>query len=204
MGLLTQAASASRPIVTLDFDGVICAPFFGLNYGIHRAFLQDGAPPEPAQVPSPWFGRIADHVRFDLRRPLPDAATGLEALAALARVTIVTGRRTSPAAWLRRHQLDEYVESITINDGPLKSPHFKLAALEQIRPLAHVDDDPRTVQLLARHTGVDIYLRDWPRNRNLHYEPRIVRIATLHDLAARLRSLRDAHGLQMDAHSRPR
>lgn len=145
---------------------------------------------------------LVDHLRFDLRQPLPDAATGLEALAELAQVAIVTGRRTSPASWLRRHHLAGYVESITINEGPLKSPHFKLAALEAIRPLAHVDDDPRTVQLLARRTGVDIYLRDWPRNRDLRYDPRITRIATLHDLAARLRALRDAHPSQLDVNNR--
>ncbi|MCC6237331.1 MAG: hypothetical protein IT299_07135 [Dehalococcoidia bacterium] len=204
MGLLTQTEPATRPLVTLDFDGVICAPFFGLNYGIHRGFLQEDAPPEPATIPAPWFSRVADHVRFDLRRPLPDATTGLEALAGLARVVIVTGRRTSPEGWLRRHHLEEYIESITINEGPLRSPHFKLAALEAIRPLAHVDDDPRTVQLLARHTGVDIYLRDWPRNRDLRYEPRIVRIATLHDLTARLRALHGSAASRLDIDSRPR
>ncbi len=203
MDLLTPGELAPRPLVTLDFDGVICSPFFGLNYGIHRSFLDDSAPPEPASVPRPWISRIVDHLRFDLRCPLPDAATGLEALAGLARIVVVTGRRTSPAGWLRRHHLDEYIESITINRGPLKSPHFKLAALEAIRPLAHVDDDPRTVQLLARRTGVDMYLRDWPRNRNLRYEPRITRIATLHDLAARLRALRTANQLQLDVNRRP-
>ncbi len=199
MGVLTTATiSPARPLVTLDFDGVICSPFFGVNLGIHREFVEDNAPPEPARVPPPWLSTLVDHARFDLRRPLPDAATGLQALANVARVVIVTGRRTTPAGWLRRHHLDGYIESITINDGPRRSAHFKLAALEAIRPLAHVDDDPRTVQLLARRTGVDIYVRDWPRNRNLPYATRVTRIATLHDLAARLRALPRAAALQMD------
>lgn len=191
MGLLTPSLplEAARPLVTLDLDGVICSPLLGLNWGIHPDFLDPNAPPEPARVPPVWLRLLLDHARFDLRRPLPDAATGLRALSRLARVAVLTGRRTSPAAWLRRHNLDRHIEAITINDTGLRSPHFKALALERLRPVAHLDDDPRTVQLLAELPAlapVEVYLRDWPRNRDLAYAPRVTRVATLHDLAARL------------------
>ena len=175
--------------MTLDLDGVICAPFLGLNLGVHRGFLAPAAPPPPAFVTPQWLRVLVDHARFDLRRPLPDAAGGLAALVKVARVAVLTGRRTSPAAWLRRHRLDQYVESITFNDGRLRSPHFKLAALERIRPRAHVDDDPRTVQLLAQRSAAEVYVRDWPRNRNLPYDPRVARVATLHEVARRVAAL---------------
>lgn len=178
---------------------MICSPFFGLNFGVHRAFLEPNEAPPPAYVSPTWFRVLIDHARFDLRRPLPDAATGLAALANVARVAILTGRRTSPAAWLRRKGLDRYIESITINHGRLRSPHFKLDALQRLRPRAHVDDDPRTVQLLAQSpevADVEVYVRDWPLNRELPYHPRVERVATLHDVAARIAAI--------DARSRTR
>lgn len=178
--------TAALPLVTVDFDGVICSPFFGVNFGIARTFLDPTAAPEPASLPPRWLGVLADHARFDLRRPLPDARAGLAALAQVARVTILTGRRTSPATWLRRHRLDTYIETIITNSGPLRSAHFKLAEIERLRPQAHIDDDPRTAQLLAERAAIEIYLRDWPRNRALEYHPRVTRVASLLDAAARL------------------
>ena len=179
--------------MTIDFDGVICSPFFGLNLGISRGFLDPQAPPEPASVPPRWLGTVADHARFDLRRPLPAARAGLSALAEVARVTILTGRRTSPAPWLRRHRFNADIEAIIVNTGPLRSAHFKLAEIERLRPAVHIDDDPRTAQLLAQH-GIEVYLRDWPRNRGLDYHPGVTRVADLAAAAALLRSRRvDGH-----------
>jgi hypothetical protein len=185
VGLLTSVL----PLVTVDFDGVICSPFFGVNLGISRTFLDPAAPPEPANVPPGWLRVIADHARFDARRPLPDAHAGLAALAQVARVTVLTGRRSSPAPWLRWHRLDSYIEAIVINTGPLRSAHFKLAEIERLRPRAHIDDDPRTAQLLAERAGIEVYLRDWPRNRDLAYHPRVTRVAGLVEAAERLRGV---------------
>ncbi|MSP22214.1 MAG: hypothetical protein EXR66_04250 [Dehalococcoidia bacterium] len=185
MDLLTS----EQPLVTVDFDGVICSPFFGVNLGISRNFVDPDAPPVSAYVPPMWLGVIADHARFDLRRPLPDARAGLVALSEVARVTILTGRRTSPAAWLRWHRLDRYIEAIITNTGPLRSAHFKLAAVEMLRPRAHIDDDPRTAQLLAQRGGIEVFLRDWPRNRSLRYDWRVTRISTMSDVAQAIRGL---------------
>jgi hypothetical protein len=166
-----------------------------VNFGINRAFLDPDAEPELASVPPGWLGTIADHARFDLRRPLPDARAGLAALAQVARLTILTGRRTSPASWLRRHRLDAYIEAMITNRGPLRSAHFKLAEIERLRPTVHIDDDPRTAQLLAQRAGIEIYLRDWPRNRGLEYHALVLRIADLPAAAARL-----SRGIDVDGH----
>ena len=55
------------PLLTLDFDGVICRPLFGLDLGIHRGFLDPAAPPPPARVYPRWINAPLDHLRFDLQ-----------------------------------------------------------------------------------------------------------------------------------------
>jgi hypothetical protein len=179
----TRAERDALPLITLDFDGVLCTPPFG-NLGIQRTFLDPAAEPRPASVPPRWLSVPWDHLRFDFRRPMPDARAGLEALHALRRVAVLTGRRTSPREWLRRYGLEGFVDEIVINGGALKSPHFKLEALGRLQPLEHVEDDPRTAELLARRSQVRIYLRDWARNRGLAFAPSVTRISDLRALVA--------------------
>ncbi|MSQ35821.1 MAG: hypothetical protein EXR63_01575 [Dehalococcoidia bacterium] len=174
----------TRPFVTLDLDGVICSPPFGVNVGISTRFLDADAAPAPARVPPHALSRIADRLRFDFRRPLPEAAAALRELQSMRRIVLLTGRRTSPERWLRRHGLADAIERVVINDTPMRSPHFKLALLAQLAPREHVDDDGRTAQLLAERSAVRVYLRDWPRNRDAQYAAGVERIA---DLAAFVR-----------------
>ncbi|MSQ41616.1 MAG: hypothetical protein EXR65_01045 [Dehalococcoidia bacterium] len=159
--------ASARPVVTVDLDGVICRPPLGINLGISRRRLDPHAPPRPARVPPRWLGAPFDHLRFDLRRPLPEARAALAALALSHQVVVLTGRRTSPAGWLRRHGLAGFVERLVINDGPDRSPHFKLRCIERLGAAAHVEDDARTALLLAERGAARVFLRDWPRNRNL-------------------------------------
>jgi hypothetical protein len=176
---MTEDAPAERPIITLDFDGVICEPPFGINLGIRADFLDPTVPPRPARVPPHWFSAVFDRVRFDLRRPMPGIEAALRDLHAVRTVYVLTGRRTSPQRWLRRHHLEAYVDSVIINDSALRSPHFKLAALQRLGASAHVDDDGRTAQLIAAGSDVHVYLVDWPRNRGPHYHDRVTRVASL-------------------------
>lgn len=179
-------AGDALPLLTLDFDGVICSPILGRNVGIHRGFLDPDAPLRRARV---WPRLIAepwDRLRYDLRRPLPEAGVALATLSRVRRLVVLTGRRSSPERWLRRHGLRPYIERIVINEGPLRSPHFKLRAIEDLAAVGHVDDDPRTAQLLAQRSSVAVYLRDWPKNRDLPFDGRIARIRDLAELAARL------------------
>jgi uncharacterized HAD superfamily protein len=176
----------SLPVITIDFDGVICNPPFGVNLGITTAFLDPTAPPRPARVPPRWLGDTLDHLRFDFRRPLPEAAAALALLHQRRQVVILTGRRSSPIPWLRRHRLDGYVDDIKINEGPLRSAHHKLEWIERLEAREHVDDDGRTAQLLAERTAATVYLRDWPRNRGAPYANGVVRVADLGTVAARI------------------
>lgn len=176
-----------RPLITLDFDGVICRPILGWNIGISRDFLDPDAPPRPADVPPRWFSRPADYLRFNFRRPLPEVGPALEDLHAIREVVILTGRRSDPSPWLRRYRLDRYIDRIVINDGELRSAHFKLDMVERLEAAEHVDDDGRTVQLLAQRSRVRAFLRDWPRNRGLPFAAGVTRVADLADVARRLR-----------------
>ena len=172
-----------RPILTIDFDGVVCAPPLGRNLGIHRDFLDPDAPPPEARVWPRSIGDALDHLRFDWRRPLPDAREALERLAAHRSLVVLTGRRSSPLPWLRHYHVDRYIDDIRINHGPRKSPHYKLEQILELAPAEHVDDDGRTAQLLAQRTDIRVFLRDWPRNRDLPFHPRVERIASLLALA---------------------
>ena len=184
---------AALPLLTLDFDGVICRPPFGRNVGIHRTFLDPAAPPPEARVYARWLNDALDHVRFDLRAAMPGVAEALHALREVRRLTIVTGRRSSPLGWLRWHHLDGLADGIVVNDTTLKSPHFKLRALALLRADEHIDDDPRTAQLLAQASSTRVYLCDWPRNRDLPYDARVERVRDLRALAERLTGTSTPH-----------
>lgn len=177
-------ATEGRPLMTVDLDGVVCAPLFGVNLGIHRELLDPEAPAPAARVWPRWIGDPLDHLRFDLRRPVEGAAEALGRLAAVRELVLLTGRRSSPAGWLRRHGLDGYFSGIVINEGGWKSPHYKLEQVGRLGATEHVDDDGRTAQLLAQRSGATVYLRDWPRNRDLALDAGVIRVADLGELAA--------------------
>jgi phosphoglycolate phosphatase-like HAD superfamily hydrolase len=174
----------SKPIITLDLDGVMCSPPFGYNFGIRSTFLDPGAPPRPARVPPRWWAEPFDRARFDLRRPLPGVADALSALQALRTVYVLTGRRTSPRRWLARHGLDALVDHIVINETLLRSPHFKLHTIRELGAQEHVDDDGRTAQLLAASSSLRVFLVDWPRNRGPEYHAGVVRVNALREVPA--------------------
>lgn len=179
---------SSRPVTTLDFDGVICGPILGWNVGISREFVDPDAAPRPARVPPRCFSRPADYLRFNFRRPLPGVAAAIEELHAVREVVILTGRRTDPGAWLRRHGLAAHIDRIVTNDTDLRSAHFKLRMVGRLEAAEHIDDDGRTAQLLAQRSHARVYLRDWPRNRGLAFTAGVTRVADLRDFVRRLRA----------------
>jgi hypothetical protein len=187
-----------RPLLTLDFDGVICGPPLRVNLGIHRRFLDPRGAPPAARVPPRWLSLLLDRPRFAFRRPLPGVREALARLARERRLIVLTGRRTSPERWLARHGLAGFVEAVRINEDRLASAHYKLAAILELGAAEHIDDDPRTVQLLAERAASRIFLRDWPRNRDLPYAPSVTRVADLGALA-RLLVPDDKHEPARDA-----
>lgn len=180
---MSDRGDAALPIMTVDLDGVVCAPMFGVNLGIHSTFLDADAGAPAARVWPRWLGAPLDHLRFDLRRPFGGASLALERLARHRRLVLLTGRRSDPSYWLGWYGLRGRYSAIVINRGRLKSPHHKLEQVERLGALEHVDDDPRTAQLLAERLGTRVYLRDWPRNRGLALHPSVRRIADLEALA---------------------
>ena len=174
------------PVLSLDLDGVICAPLIGANLGVSRTFLDAHATPPRASVVPGWVRWPADHLRFDLRRPLPGVREALRALRETHRLVVVTGRRSSPRHWLRWHGLASPLDGLIFNSTELRSAHYKLAVSEALEAVAHIDDDGPTAQLIAERGSARPILRDWPRNRGLPYHPRVERVADLPALAALL------------------
>jgi len=177
---------AGLPIVTVDMDGVFCSPIFGWNVGISTDFIDPGAPPRPARLVPRAIGDVLDYLRFDFRRPLPEAFVGLDLLSRVRTVVVLTGRRSSPERWMRRHQLRRFADAVVFNDTPLRSPHFKQRVIRDLGAREHLDDDGRTVQLLAETTDVACFLRDWPRNRDADYHPTIRRVPDILEFAVHL------------------
>jgi len=174
------------PIITVDMDGVFCRPFFGWNIGIHREFLDPDAPPPEANIPNPRIGPVLDQLRFNPRRPIPGAREALAQLAEVRRVMVLTGRRTVPRWWLRRYGFEGLFENVIVNRTARKSPHYKLETIQRLGVSEHVDDDPRTAQLLAQRTDARIFLVDWPRNRDLPFHPAVERVPDLATVVERL------------------
>ena len=73
---MTTGPDAPKPVLTLDLDGVICAPVLGQNLGISTAFLDPTAEPTRAFVWPRWIGGPLDTIRFGIRRPLPEGGGG--------------------------------------------------------------------------------------------------------------------------------
>lgn len=180
------AARQDLPLLTVDMDGVICRPILGQNIGIHREFLDPQAPAKPARVVPRWLNQRLDHLRFNFRRPVEGAREAIADLRRVRRLVLLTGRRTAPHGWLQRYGFDGLFDDVVINDTNRRSPHYKLEVVRRLGADEHVDDDARTVQLLANLAGVRIFLCDWPRNRGLPLDDRIVRVQGIADLARRL------------------
>ncbi len=178
-----ETLTEERPILTVDMDGVFCSPFFGWNVGISSDFLDPDATPRLASVPPRWIRVPWDTLRFNPRRPLPDARGALARLQQVRRLVVVTGRRTYPQWWLRRYGLIRYFDRIMVNESPLRSPHYKLEAIDLLGASEHIDDDPRTAQLLVQRSRARIFLRNWPTNTKTELDPRVTRVNDLHELA---------------------
>ena len=176
----------TRPLMTVDMDGVFCEPPLGRNLGIHRSFYNPAAEPHPARVYPRWVNAPLDRLRFDFRRPMPGARDALLRLATVRRLVVVTGRRTRPSWWLRHYDFDGLFEAVYVNQSSLGSAHYKQATLRRLGAVEHVEDDARTAQLLAQTTAAKVYLCDWPRNQDLPLAPGIERVPDLVALAAQL------------------
>ena len=164
-----------RPLVTFDFDGVLCRPPFGLNPGKGRSQSRE----------TPGHGGLlwaTERWRYHFRRPMPGAAEGFRAISAHFRCAVVTARGGQAEGltrgWLQRH-LGVIPELHTRPHWNETSAQYKARKMRELQPLAHFEDDPFTATWLAELVP-HVFLVDWPRNRGLS-GPNIHRIRSLEE-----------------------
>jgi phosphoglycolate phosphatase-like HAD superfamily hydrolase len=184
---------AELPPISVDLDGVVVRPPFGLNVVISRSV---GRPLLGAELrePSTRVSRLRALMelgRFGFRRPLPGVREALAELATLRTVHFLSarshaGRRTTER-WLERNGLLHYATAVHLSPGGVPSRHFKLRTVQALGITEHVDDDPGTADYLARHAGVTVYLCDWPRSRGLDFPKGVVRVEDLAGVTSLLR-----------------
>ncbi|HEY8693692.1 MAG TPA: hypothetical protein VIR57_13245 [Chloroflexota bacterium] len=180
------------PPISMDMDGVICTPFLGTNIAISRKLGLPAMPPHVREFsveqrrPYQRLRRRWETVRYMGRRPLPGIREGLEALIAVRRPVLVTGRswfaRHLIQRWLERYDLATFFQDVLPNNTDLSTPHYKLWTAQRLGHNEHVDDDGSIAYYLANH-GVRVFLRDWPRNRGLPYPPGVTVYRRLEEVA---------------------
>ncbi|MBI4492164.1 MAG: hypothetical protein HY690_05165 [Chloroflexi bacterium] len=187
----------TRPILTVDMDGVLAAPPLGLpNVAISRRLLRGELPTRVERIdrdglpPTGHLVAWAQWLRYGGRRPLPGVAEGLAAMAGRRELVLVTGRswqaRPLIEAWLERHGLRGYFAAIYANNTRLTTAQFKLWMARQLDAQEHVDDDGSIAYYLAHHGLRRVFLRTWWRNRGLPYPPHVIVVGSLVELAEHL------------------
>ena len=174
-----------RPLVTIDVDGVLCRPPFGINPGSGRNKLRDKAGGWSPLWPMERF-------RYLGRRPMPGAAEGLQKLVQKYRCEVLSARGQAAEPHTRRWMRANLGADIPINLRPHwreSSARFKARMAPALASSVHIEDDPHTALWLSELLP-HVLLVDWPRNawlqgENIH---RISSIAEAPDLLTRLLS----------------
>jgi hypothetical protein len=172
-----------RPLITLDLDGVLCRPPFGINPGSGRHRRRD-APGKPNLL---W---LTERWRYFGRQPMPGAREGLAALRESFDCHIVTARATVAEPHTRRWLARNFGDPPPIHFRPHwreTSAQFKVRMMAELGPVAHFEDDPFTAAWVAEIVP-HVFLVDWPRNRWLE-GPNIHRIGRLGEASLLLRPL---------------
>jgi hypothetical protein len=168
-----MTAMADRPILTFDFDGVICRPPFGINPGRGQHKRRDGEGTKSLL----WR---TERWRYAGRKPMDGVAEGLRALAEVFDCRIVSARsedaRGLTERWLARHV--GFVPELNLRPDWREQPaQFKVRRITELDAIAHFEDDPHTARWVAEMIP-DVFLVDWWRNRWLEL-PNVHRIRRL-------------------------
>lgn len=159
-----------RPLVTLDLDGVLCRPPFGINpgRGIGKARREQGT--------KNLLWRT-ERWRYALRRPMPGAREALAALQQRYECHVLSARgeqaRRLTERWFEHH----FGRVPRLHLRPRwreTSAAFKVRMVQELRPIAHFEDDPHTAAWVAEFVPA-VFLVDWWRNRWLD-APRVHRV----------------------------
>lgn len=172
-----------RPVVTLDLDGVICRPPFGINPGKGQHKSRDGEGTKSLL----WR---TERWRYLGRRPMPGARDGLRALLAEFDCSVVSARSTDAEALTRRWFERNIGATPPLRlrpDWHEKPAQFKVRTIGELGAIAHFEDDPHTAQWVAELIPV-VFLVDWRRNRWLA-GPNIHRIHRIEEALPILREI---------------
>ncbi|MGE3075657.1 MAG: hypothetical protein AB7N24_18225 [Dehalococcoidia bacterium] len=177
---------SDRPLVTFDMDGVLCRPPFGINPGTGKGKRRDA----PGKKGILWR---TESFRYRFRKPMPGAVEGFRAIAEHFDCIVLTARgepaRSLTTSWFERYF--GFVPTLHIRPHwDETSAQFKARKLDELKPIAHFEDDPFTAEWAAELVEA-VFLVDWKRNRelsgrNIHRIATIAEsISTLEQLAAR-------------------
>ena len=198
----SDAPENLKPVMSFDFDGVICRPPLGFNVALGREL--DLAPLKPDAVVKTYDGTaqslslrarfklqgLIESVKYFGRSPLPFVDEGLRAIVEHRTPIIVTGRsflaKQIVEAWLLRYGFTKYFQGVYPNNTPLRTAQYKLYTLRARGISEHVDDDGSITYYLANNGIARLYLVDWPRNRGLPYPKSVTMVHHLEEIAAHL------------------
>ena len=195
---IEERGHVALPDMTIDMDGVLCRPVVWFNLVISRDIRRapdvearklGSAPSLPSRL---LESRPSQVVRYAWRRPMPRVSEGLEKLAEMRRLILLSGRpeisRKSTERWLVQHGLRDYFSEIVLNDGRLSNAAFKLVTLRERGVVHHIDDDGRVAYFLTQDASRTVFLIAWRRNDGLPYPPTVQRVQDLLEAAERLGS----------------
>jgi hypothetical protein len=185
-----------KPFFSFDLDGVIGTPLLGLDWTLSRKLTQD----ELEQVrrldrPASGFPDramlklkdIVEQVRYFGRQPMPGAKEGLAEMSAHRNLIIITGRsylaRKIVEAWLKRYEMDKYIQRVYANFTDQPTRKYKLYLLRHFNITEHADDDGGIVYYLSKMGVSHLYLREWRRNVGLPYPTNVMKFTRITEIA---------------------
>jgi hypothetical protein len=174
-----------RPIVTIDIDGVLCRPPFGINPGRGEHKRRD----KPGKWSVLW---PLERFRYVARKPMPGAKRGLRDLMTSFECQVLSARSSAAERYTRGWIRSKLGAELPMNLRPQwkeSSAQFKARLAPELGSSVHIEDDPHTAKWLAELIP-HVLLVDWPRNdwlegSNIH---RISSIAEAPELIQRLLS----------------
>jgi hypothetical protein len=173
----------ARPVLTLDFDGVICRPPLGINPGRGKNKRRDG---EGRQNLLWWTERW----RYLGRKPMRGVQEGFLRLSETYDCKVLSARSLDAhdltLRWCERY-IGVRPELHLRPDWHETPAQFKVRMVTTLRPVAHFEDDPHTAQWISELLPA-VFLVDWWRNRWLD-APNIYRIHDLVDAVPVLTAL---------------
>lgn len=172
-----------RPLVTIDVDGVLCRPPFGLNPGSGRN--KNRATTGKWNVLWPL-----ERIRYVGRKPMPGAREGLQGLIREYRCEVLSARGTAAGGYTRGWIGSRLDAELHVNLRPHwreTSARFKARVASELGASVHIEDDPHTARWLAELIP-HVLLVDWPRNEWLDGD-NIHRITSIDEAPALIRRL---------------